>query len=154
MHGVAVWAAVSWAALYEPCAALLAWLIEIAQIRRLLILPDRHQEAICAQEIVLLADNHMLVVGGADVFAPSVVALATVAAGHRPGTRERIVDDGDLVAQHVRVGLVEADALLDDGALVRMERRAAAVVDMRIFQAASLGFQRVVAAVAILVDPF
>src|SRR5262252_9101840 len=106
-------------------SALLARLIEIAQIRGLLILPDRHQEAIGAQEVILLADDDMLVVGGADVFAPSVVALATVAASHRPGTCERVVDDGDLVAQHVRVRLVETDALLDDGPLVRMERRAA-----------------------------
>src|SRR5215468_7596460 len=135
-------------------ATLLPRLIEMAQVRRLLVLPDRHQIAIGAEEIVLLADDDVLVVGGTYVLTPSVVALASIAAGHRPGPRERAVDDGDLVAQHVRVGLVEADALLDDGALVWMKRRAAGIVDMRIFQTTGLGFQRVVTAVAVLVDPF
>src|SRR5215471_15351671 len=101
-------------------ATLLPRLIEAAQVRGLLILPDRHQEAIGAQEIILLADDDVLVVGGADVLAPSVVALATIAAGDGPGPRQRVVDGGDLVAQQVGIGLVEADALLDDGALVRM----------------------------------
>src|SRR6476660_92810 len=78
----------------------LALLIEVVQVRRLLVLPDRHQQAIGAQEIVLLADDDMLIVGGADVLAPLVVALATIAAGDGPGSRQRVVDDGDLVAQH------------------------------------------------------
>src|SRR6478736_6981526 len=102
---------------------------KLPQIRRRLILSHRHQQAVRAQHVVLLADDDMLVVGRAGVRAPLVIARAAIAAGDRPGTRERVVDDGDLVAQHVR-SLVEADALAHDGLLVRMEGDAARVVDV------------------------
>src|SRR4051812_33099992 len=80
--------------------------------------------------------------------------MTTIAAGDRPGTRQRVVDGGDFIAQHVRIRLVEADALLDDGALVPVEWQAAAVIDMGTFYGARLDFENVVAAVAVLVDPF
>jgi hypothetical protein len=51
----------------DPARCGLALLIEMPQVRRLLILPDRHQQAIGAQEIILLADDDVLVVGSANI---------------------------------------------------------------------------------------
>src|SRR5215813_7327573 len=78
--------------------------VEIAQIRRRLILLDRHQEAVGAEEIVLLADDDMNIVFHADVLAPPDRSLggdAAVVLGDGPRTRQRIVDHGDFVMQNV-----------------------------------------------------
>ena len=61
-------------------------MLEISQIRRLLILPDRHQESICAQEIVVLAYDDVLVVEATAVLMPDAIAVAPVAPGDRPRT--------------------------------------------------------------------
>src|SRR5262245_28646967 len=52
---------------------LLLRLVEISQIRRRLILLRGHQVAIGAQEIILLADDHMMVVLGTNRLAPDRV---------------------------------------------------------------------------------
>jgi hypothetical protein len=49
---------------------------------------------------------------------------------------------------HIGIGLVEGNALLDDGAAVLVERNPAVFVDARKFQAARLGYERVEFAVA------
>src|SRR5262249_55165082 len=49
--------------------------VEIAQVRRRLILAHRHQQVVAAEEIVLLADGHVPVVLGADGFAPERMLL-------------------------------------------------------------------------------
>src|SRR5215831_18071381 len=69
---------------------LLLNLVEVAQIRRLLSLLHRHQEAVGGHEIALLADIDVLIVLGAIVEVPGDVwtGLAHVALGHRPGPRQ------------------------------------------------------------------
>src|SRR6185295_11996942 len=53
----------------NPSYALLLRLIEISQVRRLLALPHRHQEAI-GKEIVFLADDDLGVALAAIIFGP------------------------------------------------------------------------------------
>src|SRR5262249_51092634 len=59
--------------------------IEVSQIRRRLILLGRHQMAVHAAQVGLLAEKHIAVVLGADVLDPGRVADAAVAPGPRPG---------------------------------------------------------------------
>jgi len=56
--------------------------------------------------------------------------------------------------EQILVGLVEVDALLNDGLVVSMQRDAAGVKDARSLHAAGLDFECVVAAIAIGVEPF
>src|SRR5713101_6888423 len=110
--------------------ALLPRLVEKSQIRRRLILPHRHQIAVSAQEIVLLADDDMLVALGANRLAPdrAFFCIAKVLLDNGPRTRQSIVDDGNFIIKRVRIGLVEIDPLLDDGLVVLVQRKAGAVV--------------------------
>src|SRR5262245_18502249 len=87
-------------------------LLEIVQVRRRLVLARRHQQAVRAQHVVLLADGDVCIALGADVLEPDEVVLAAILLGHHPGTAERIVDGGDLIEQNVGTVLVEGDALL------------------------------------------
>jgi hypothetical protein len=57
---------------------LLLRLIEIAQVRRRLILFHRHQVAVGAQQIALLADDHVVVAFRAVVLRPDDLRLAPV----------------------------------------------------------------------------
>src|SRR5260221_1294750 len=95
----------------------------------------------------------MLVGHGAGVLVPYRIGTALIASGYRPRTGESVVDRGNLVAQNIGIGLVEADAVLDDGRIVRMERSAAGIVDAGTCHAAGLDFKRVEVAVAIPVGP-
>src|SRR6267142_1168050 len=56
-----------------PCASSL----EIPQVRWLLVLLGRHQGTVGAQEIVLLSDDHMMVVLRAIVGVPNRLVVAT-----------------------------------------------------------------------------
>src|SRR5215470_5462548 len=98
-------------------------LLEIAQVRWRLVFARRHQQAVRAQHVVLLADGDVRIAFGADVLEPDEVALAAIRLDHRPGAGERIVDGGDLVDQDVGIALVERDALLDDGLVVLVQRK-------------------------------
>src|SRR6266567_3159080 len=71
-------------------------LLEMPKIRRALVLPRRHQVAVGAAHVVLLADEDLLVAFRADVLAPEIprIGIALVVFDHRPGTRERVVDHG------------------------------------------------------------
>src|SRR5207247_1439951 len=84
-------------------------------------------------------DRDLRIVLGADKFEPGRLALAAILAGDDPGTRECMVDGGDLVHQHVGIGFVERDALLDDGLVVLVERNAGGLVDARALDAARPG---------------
>src|SRR5258708_26570305 len=91
---------------YSPFATSLFLLREIASIRRLLALARGHQEAVGAQEIVLLADRHVAIALRADELGPigPRIGIADVAAGYGPGARQRMVVDGDLVVHETLVG--------------------------------------------------
>src|SRR6266436_7615354 len=64
-----------------------------------------------------------------------------------------MVDDGDLVMDQVRIGLVEMDALLEHGLVVEMQRKAGGIIGTRALEAARLDFEHVVTAVTVLVYP-
>src|SRR6266571_699555 len=69
-------------------------LLEISQIRRRLVFPGGHQDAVGAEHIALLGDFDVIVVLGADALAPyrSWIRDATIALLHGPRTGQRIVD--------------------------------------------------------------
>src|SRR6516165_7759324 len=81
--------------------------------------------------ISLLADHDVLVVLVAVVLGPDRIALALVAARHRPRPREGVVDERDLVIELVRIVLVERQALVNDSLVVVVQLDAAAVDDAR-----------------------
>src|SRR5215470_13247048 len=128
-------------------------LLEIAQVRWRLVLARRHQQAVRAQHVVLLADGDVRIAFGADVLEPDEVALAAILFDDRPGARERIVDGGDLVDQDVGIALVERDALLDDGLVVLVQRKPGGLEGARALEIARLDLERVVAAIAIGIEP-
>src|SRR4029077_19160110 len=93
-------------------------LVEIRQIRRRLILPGGHQGAVRALEIALAANEDVLVILGAMILDPDRVTVALVAPVHRPRARQGVVERRELVAQDVRIGLVEKQPLLDHRLIV------------------------------------
>src|ERR1700731_572361 len=105
----------------RACCSLL---LEVAQVRRLLVFSRRHQIPVPAHEIVFLADDDMVVVLIAIVLEPPDLAVATIALVHRPWMREGIVNDRDYVVHDVVVGFVERNSLLDDGLIILMKRYA------------------------------
>src|SRR5262245_14915106 len=111
---------------------------EIAQVRRRLARPRWREVAVRPDQIHLVADRDMLAVIGADGFA--VVhngrADAPIGLAHGPWPRERLVGHGDLVDENVRIGLVEEDALADDGGVVLVQRQARAVEIARALEVA------------------
>src|SRR5262249_13904136 len=128
-----IWALL--AALLQTWRSLLR-LLEIAQVRRRLVLLDRHQQAVGAEEIRLVADADHGIVQGADGAGPARprVGIARRLLEDDPRLAQRVIEHGDLVVDDVLVGLVEIDLLLDHGLAVLMERNAAGVVGARIFQ--------------------
>src|SRR5262249_54431423 len=131
--------------------------IEISQIGWRLILFYRHQQSVGAQEVVLLADDDVNVVFGTNIFAPPdwlVRHYPTVVLHDRPWTRQRIVDGGDFIMQNIRVGFVDINLFPDDSPAIFVKGNAAGIVGAGVFETAGLHHQRVVPAVAVLVDPF
>src|SRR6516225_11473799 len=140
---------------FAASASLLLRLSEISQIRRRLVLSRRHQVAVFTHPIDLRADAKEWNSLVADILGPvrQWIEGAPVVLHHRPWTGQCMVGHGDFVMQEVSIGLVEVDALLDDGLIVLVQRDAAAVEDTRSLQVAGFGFEHVIAAVPILVDP-
>src|SRR5262249_33511987 len=130
----------------------LARLVEMPQIRRRLVLAQRHQQAVAVDKIVL-ADEHVLIALDADVLHPDRVARAAIAPCDSPRTRQGVIDGGDLVEQQIGIGLVQGDTLLHHGLVVFMQRNSARVEDARTLQLARLDHERVVTAAAPRVDP-
>src|SRR5216683_1277045 len=129
---------------------------KITQIRRRLVLHGGHQEAVAAEVINLLANADMNIAFAANLVAkPDRFAAGDASEGlvDHPWPGQRMVDGGDVVVQQVAIGLVEIDALLDDGLVVGMQRDSGGVIDARALHAASLDLKHVVAAVAVLIEP-
>src|SRR5579883_714500 len=129
--------------------------LEIAQIGRRLILFGRHQQPVGAQHVALTSDTHMLVLLDAGRVAPDRASFAgaPVALGHRPWTREGMVDQSDLVVQNVSVGGIAEETLLDDALIVRMQRNSARVERAQALEAARLDHERIVETIALCFDP-
>src|SRR5712671_5965956 len=130
-------------------------LIEISQIRWRLVLLGGHEIAVGAQEVVLGADADVIVTLGTIVLVPfAVIFFLAESFGDDPRPGERIVDGRHVVAKQRLVVLVAVEALLDDRFVVLVQRHAALVHGTRPLEVASLDFENVVAAVAVLIDPF
>src|SRR5262245_41260445 len=125
--------------------------LEMPQVGRLLAFLRRHQEPVGAEEVALLADGDVIVVLRAEIFAPERILLrrAAVALQHLPRPGERIVDDGDLVAQNLAVVLVEIDALLHHRLVVRVQRQAGRIIGAPALDVAGLGLECVELPVAV-----
>src|SRR6266849_1699311 len=128
---------------------------EVLQARRRLILLGWPDKAILVQEVCFITDANRVALPDARVLVPLRLRVrgAPVVLQHRPGPRQRMVEDRDLVMQEVLVGLVEEDALFDDRLIVLVQRNSAQIEIARSLEAAGFDLQHVVAAVLILVDP-
>jgi hypothetical protein len=87
---------------------------EVSQIRRWLVLLGRHEKTVPAQKIDFIANCDMHVVFSAHALAPPQRLPGrptAVILDDRPRMGQRMVDRGDFVVQHVRIDLVEIDAL-------------------------------------------
>src|SRR5215472_5283166 len=94
--------------------------LEIAQVRWRLVFAGRHQVAVAAAVVGLLSDPKQLVVTGAVILKPFRIfdRQATIGLRHRPWAVVGVVDQGDIVAQHIGLGPIEDEALLDDRLVV------------------------------------
>src|SRR6516162_6686535 len=73
---------------------------------------------------------------------------------HLPRAGQRMIDGSDVVVKQVLVGLVEVNALLNNGLIVIMQRDTGGIKDTGTLQAAGLDFKSVVAAVTVGIEPF
>src|SRR5215467_5643351 len=94
-------------------AILLAWLIEIARVGWTLAFPGRHQVAVSAQVVGLVADAHEGIVLAAGLRDPgrTRIGLASRLLDRGPWPRQRVVEDRDLVVDDAGILLVEIDPL-------------------------------------------
>src|SRR5262249_10116833 len=135
----------------RPCIPILFEMLQIRTRLPLLCGPD---QAVGANEVVLLADANVLVVFLTIVLEPDrVVTLAAIVLDDCPRTRQRMVVARDLIMQNFRVGTVEVEALLEDCLAIGVERYTAGLISVGTLYMAGFDFQRVEATVAILVDP-
>src|SRR5438876_5142749 len=144
------------AALMRLLGESLLRLVEISQIRGRLILLGGHQQAVRAEEIVFLADDNVCVAFLAPGFGPLLRLFrnAPVLPVGGPWSRQGIIDHGGEDMNNVRLGLVDKEPLLEDRLIVKGQRQPACVVSARTFEVPRLGLEHVVAAIAVLVDPF
>src|SRR5262245_23403738 len=96
----------------------------------------------------------MRIVLGAINEIPHRLAPAPVRAVDGPGPRERMVGDGDLCAQQVRVGFIEPEPLADDRGIVVVQWHATAFERSWPLEAARLDLEQVITPVAVVVSPF
>src|SRR5712671_5849402 len=94
--------------------------IEAPQARGWLVFPGLHEEIASAYEIVFIADIE-IVVDLAQVLDPDRLGRAPGVPRYHPGTRQCIVDGGDLVMDQIWIGLVEVDPFLDDCFVVAVQ---------------------------------
>src|SRR5262245_30637488 len=65
-------------------------LFEVLEIGGRLSLANRHQQAVGAEQIILLADLHVLIVLHAIVLEPDRIAGPLIASRYRPGARQGV----------------------------------------------------------------
>src|SRR6267142_982435 len=124
-------------------APLLPRLLEIAQIRRGLILVGRHQLAIGGvNNVSLIADLDPNVVLRAGLQQPhrARILLADGLLDFGVGPRHGVIYHGDLVIERVAVGLVEIEPLLDVGLVVLVKGNAGNFISAWTPQVSGLDF--------------
>src|SRR5580704_19027713 len=69
---------------------------KIPQVGWRLVLACRHQVAVAADDVVVPADQHMMIILGAERLGPQRLRawVAVVGARHGPGSRQRMVKGG------------------------------------------------------------
>jgi hypothetical protein len=104
---------------------------------------------------MFVTDKYLQIAFRTDVFRPLLLRIpgANVSLVHGPRSHQRMVDDGDLVMDHVGIGAVEVDPLLEYGLIVKMQRQPCGVERARPPESARFHLEHVVASVAVLVDP-
>src|SRR5215472_14558908 len=127
-------------------------LLEIPQIRRPLAFLRRHQQAIPADHVVLLADANMWVALGAIPRNPHFpfARIANVILGHCPRTRQRVIKDRHFVMQDIAVGPVEVNALPDHSLIVIVQRNAGLIESALSPKVPGLDHERIEFSVSIL----
>src|SRR4029450_1313597 len=128
--------------------------LEILQVRGRLPFLHRHDGAVAALEIDLLADGDVSLALRTIVLGPKHGLLALEGLHHGPWPRQRAVGRGHLDAQHPRIILVEIDPLLDHGVVVLAHRQAGLVPHPRPAQMPGFDLERVIAAVVVGIEPF
>ena len=105
---------------------------------------------------MLVADRNLPVVLAAIVFRPNRprIRVAQVSLVDCPWARQRVIDYGHFVVEDIRISFVEMDSLLEDRLIVESQGQTGGIIGARSLEFAGLDFERVVAAVAVLVDPF
>jgi hypothetical protein len=88
------------------------------------------------------------------VFCPPDLFQAPIGFFHRPRPRERIVDRRHVVVQNVRVVLVKVEPFHDDAVIVVGHRHPTLVPSARSAHVTRFDFKRVVASVAVGIEPF
>jgi hypothetical protein len=78
-------------------------LFKISQVRWKLILSGRHEITVSAQEIIILANVHVMIVLVAIVLRPSSFGLAPIGLVDCPRMREGVILDRDHVVKQVFV---------------------------------------------------
>lgn len=108
-----------------PALRSLICLPEVPQIRRGLVPPGRHQRPVRAEEIVFLAEDHLVVAFGAVIFTPirMWIRVASIGLVDRPWPRQSMVDCRYLVMENERIGLVEIEALREYRLIVEVQRQ-------------------------------
>src|SRR5215831_6541734 len=129
--------------------------LEILQVRRLLALGGRHQEAIGADHVIVAADAEMPVGFGTVLFVPDRIASRgpPVVLHDRPGMDERVIHDRHFVMRDIRILAVDIELFLDDGLVVAMQRKAGRVESTGTAEPARFGLEQIVFAVAVGIDP-
>src|SRR5437773_12333328 len=88
--------------------SLLRRLLEVAQVRRRLVLLRRHQLAVAAEEVALPVNLDVTIALGAILLGPGelLVWIASILLGDRPRARQRTVVCRNVIEHYVRIGLV------------------------------------------------
>src|SRR5215467_288800 len=131
-------------------------LVEISQVRRWLLVSGRHQVAVLTHFVGLVADMNEWNLLVANVLRPlrQGVEGATIVLHHGPRTGQCVVGHRDFVMKEVAVRVVEIDSLPDDALAILVQRNATAVEETRSFEIAGFGFEDIVTAIPVLIDPF
>src|SRR6516164_9879415 len=129
--------------------------LEILQVRRRLVIAGGHEVAVSAEEVVLLADDDLIVALHARALVPfrPWIGVAAKRLVDAPWPRQSVVVDGDLVVQDVGIVLVEMKALLEHRLVVEGERQAGGVVGARPLEATRLDAEQRVAALRVGLRP-